>query len=92
MIRSFTHKGLHKFFTTGSTAGIQAKHKERMAKILLLLDGATAVQDIALPSYDLHKLKGNMKNLWAVKVSGNWRVTFRFEDGDVYVVNYLDYH
>ena len=92
MIQSFNHKGLQKFFETGSTAGIQAKHEKRLLNILGLLDRATQVQDMAIPGYDLHPLKGNMKGLWAVKVSGNWRVVFKFENGDAYVVNYLDYH
>lgn len=92
MIKTFVHKGLCKFYETGSNAGIQAKHADKLSKILALLDRAETVQDIALPSYDLHPLKGDMKGLWSVKVNGNWRVVFRFENGDAYVLNYLDYH
>jgi proteic killer suppression protein len=92
MIKSFTHKGLFKFFETGSTSGIQAKHAARLSCILGVLDAAQSLQDIALPSYDLHPLKGDKKGLWSIKVSGNWRIVFCFEEGDVYVVNYLDYH
>lgn len=92
MIKTWAHKGLKKFFETGSTAGIQAKHATRLGAILTLLNEAEIVQDMNVPSYDLHPLKGNMKGLWAVKVSGNWRITFGFENGAAYVVDYLDYH
>jgi len=92
MIKTFAHKGLKKFFETGTTAGIQTKHSVRLSNILGQLDMSVSVQDMALPGYDLHPLKGNMKGLWAVKVSGNWRIVFRFENGDAYVVDYLDYH
>lgn len=92
MIKTFVHKGLFKFFETGSTAGIQPKHAVRLGHILASLNHARQVQDMALPGYDLHPLKGNMKGLWSVKVSGNWRVVFRFENGNAYVVDYLDYH
>jgi proteic killer suppression protein len=92
MIKSFVHKGLWKFYETGSTAGIQAKHATRLSLMLAVLNRARTVQDIALPGYDLHPLKGNMKGLWSVKVNGNWRLVFRFEDGDAYVLDYLDYH
>ena len=92
MIKSFAHKGLEAFFRTGSSKGIQAKHAERLARILDRLDAATEVRDMAAPGYDLHGLKGELAGHWAVKVSGNWRLTFRFEHGDAYVVNYQDYH
>ncbi len=92
MIKSFAHKGLKKFWENGSTAGIQAKHAERVKNILAFLNRARQVQDMGLPGYDLHPLKGNMKGLWAVKVSGNWRIVFRFENGDAYVVDLMDYH
>lgn len=92
MIKSFAHKGLARFFHTGSTAGIQAKHAIRVQMILALLDKAEAVGDLALPALELHPLKGSMKGLWAVKVSGNWRITFRFEQGDAEIVDYQDYH
>ena len=92
MIKSFAHKGLLKFFETDSTAGIQAKHADKLATILTALDGAEVVQDMDYPGFRLHPLKGNMKGLWAVKVSGNWWVVFRFENGNAYVVDYKDYH
>lgn len=92
MIKSFAHKGLLKFFETGSIAGIQAMHAKRLEVILGALDQARVVGDMALPGLKLHSLKGSKKGLWAVSVSGNWRVVFRFEDGHAYVVDYLDYH
>jgi Plasmid maintenance system killer protein len=92
MIKSFVHKGLEEFFLTRSTRGIQAKHAARIDMILDLLDKASTVEDTDFPGSALHRLKGDMKHLWSVKVSGNWRITFRFESGDVYIVNYQDYH
>lgn len=92
MIQSFTHKGLERFFLDGVKRGIQAKHEAKLADILDLLDAAVSVQDMNFPGSGLHPLKGNLKGHWAVKVSGNWRVTFRFENGDAHEVNYLDYH
>lgn len=92
MIKTFAHKGLQSFFETGTTAGIQVKHATRLQNILGVLNQARQVQDMALPGYDLHPLKGNLKGLWALKVNGNWRIIFRFESGHAYVVDYLDYH
>ena len=92
MIKSFTHKGLEDFFYEGTTKGIQVKHAERLRNILDLLDYAEAVRDMNFPSSGLHQLKGKSKGIWSVKVSGNWRLTFRFECGNAYVVNYEDYH
>lgn len=92
MIKSFVHKGLEVFFLTGSTKGIQAKHADRLARILDRLDAAATVQDMNAPGLALHALKGGLADHWAVKVSGNWRVTFRFDQGEAHVVNYQDYH
>ena len=92
MIRSFVHKGLEQFFRTGSTAGIQAKHAKKLRTILYKLDYAKTMEQINFDGARLHPLKGDKKGLWAIKVSGNWRVTFEFDDGDVYIVNYTDYH
>ncbi|WP_416395653.1 type II toxin-antitoxin system RelE/ParE family toxin [Allohahella sp. A8] len=92
MIRSFKHKGLAKFFKTGNTAGIQADHAKRLRLVLATLNAASAVKDMDLPGLRLHQLVGNRSGLWSVTVSGNWRVTFRFEDGDAEIVNYEDYH
>lgn len=92
MIKTFAHKGLYKFFETGSTVGIQAIHAKRLNLILTTLDQAARIEDMGLPGFRLHPLRGDKKGLWAVSVSGNWRVTFRFEDGYAYVLNYVDYH
>ena len=92
MIISFKHKGLQKFYKTGNTSGIQVAHRKRLKVQLTALDTAIEIQDVDLPGFRLHKLKGKMKGLWAIDVSGNWRITFEFSDGNVFVVNYKDYH
>lgn len=92
MIKSFSHKGLERFYATGSTSGIQMKHVARLRLILTNLDQAESPNDMDLPGLRLHELKGNRKETWSVSVSGNWRVTFKFAGNDVEVVNYEDYH
>ena len=92
MIRGFRHKGLAKFFETGSKAGVQAQHADRLRLILGRLSAATAPQDMALPGLSCHPLKGDRQGTWAVSVSGNWRVTFRFVGKDADAVDYEDYH
>jgi proteic killer suppression protein len=92
MIISFAHKGLERFYHTGATSGIQAIHAKRLRLILTLLDAAIVIKDMDAPCLRLHKLKGEKKDIWAVTVQANWRVTFRFEGGNAEVVNYEDYH
>lgn len=92
MIISFQHKGLKLFFETGSTAGIQAKHSTKLNTLLTALDAAETVQAMAVPSWNLHPLQGDLAGHWSVKVSGNWRLTFKFENGHAHIVNYQDYH
>ncbi len=92
MIKSFKHKGLEKLFLTGSKAGIQAAHAKRLRLILGRLNAATNSKDMNLPGLHLHELKGNRQGTWSVRVSGNWRITFRFNGVDVEIVNYEDYH
>jgi proteic killer suppression protein len=92
VIQSFAHKGLERFYHTGSKSGIQAKHAERLRLILSNLDQAEGPEDMDLPGLALHELKGKRKGVWAVKVSGNWRVTFHFVGRDAGMVNYEDYH
>ena len=92
MIKSFRHKGLKAFYSTGSKAGIQAKHADRFRLILARHEAAYEAEDMNLPGLRLHKLTGNFKGFWAVEVSGNWRVIFKFEGHDAHVVDYLDYH
>ncbi len=92
MIKSFKHKGLEKFFTKGRTAGIQSDHRARLEERLQALHTAFAVEDMNIPGWRLHALKGDRKGQWTINVSGNWRVIFEFVDGHAYVVNYEDYH
>jgi proteic killer suppression protein len=91
-IKSFRHKGLERFFETGSKAGIQAKHGERLRLILGRLNVSAGPQDMNLPGLDLHELHGRRAGTWTVKVSGNWRVTFLFAGKDAESVDYEDYH
>jgi len=91
-IKTFRHKGLERFFTTGSKAGIQAKHAERLRLILGRLSSAVTPGDMRLPGLDLHELRGPRQRTWAVTVSGNWRITFTFDGRDVERVDYEDYH
>jgi proteic killer suppression protein len=91
-IKAFRHKGLEQFFTTGNTRGIQAKHEERLRLILGSLNAAIAPRDMNLPGLGLHQLQGSRKGTWAVKVSGNWRVTFGFAGKDADHVDYEDCH
>jgi proteic killer suppression protein len=92
MIKSFNHKGLKLFFEKGALSGIQAKHHKKLRLQLSALHTAQCIEDMDLPGYNLHPLKGQRKDFWSITVNGNWRVTFVFEDGDAYVVNYEDYH
>ena len=92
MIKSFKHKGLQKFYETGKTTGIQAEHKKRLKLQLVALNTATEIEDMDIPGFKLHPLKGKRKGIWTISVSGNWRLTFEFEDGNVYILNYEDYH
>ncbi len=92
MILSFAHKGLERFYHTGNTSGIQAIHAKRLQLILALLDAAVVVKDMDAPGLSLHGLKGKKKDIWAVTVQANWRVTFRFQGGNAEIVNYEDYH
>lgn len=92
MLKSFKHKGLRLFYETGSTKGIQSEHVKKLRMRLFALDTASEIEDINLPGFTLHPLQGDKEGTWSIKVSGNWRVTFTFENGDVYIVNYEDYH
>jgi len=92
MILRFQHKGLARFFTTGSLAGIQPVHASRLSLILATLSAATEPGDMSLPGLRLHPLKGSKQGRWAVDVSGNWRVTFCFTGIDADDVDYEDYH
>ncbi len=92
MIKSFRHKGLKRFFTTGSIAGINPKHAARLEERLQALHTAIAINDMDIPGWRLHLLKGDHAGFWSINVTGNWRVVFEFKDGHAYIVNYEDYH
>lgn len=92
MILAFKHKGLRKFFEIGSTAGIQANHAKRLRLQLAALDTAETINDMDIPGFSLHPLKGEMRGRWSISVNGNWRLTFEFRDGNVHVLDYEDYH
>ena len=92
MIKSFKHKGLKRFYETGSARGIQTKHEKRLRMQLAALDTAKEINDLEIPGYKLHPLKGDRKGIWAITVNGNWRLTFEFSDGNAYVLDYEDYH
>jgi proteic killer suppression protein len=91
-VTSFRHKGLERFFSGGSKAGIQARHADRLRLILGRLNVASTPADMRLPGLDLHELQGRRQGTWAVTVSGNWRLTFGFEGHDAVHVNYEDSH
>jgi toxin HigB-1 len=92
MIKSFRHKGLRQFFETGDPRKIQTQHIKKLTLILTLLDAAAEVDDMNFPGSQFHSLKGDRRGDYAMSVSGNWRITFRFTDGDAYDLNYEDYH
>jgi len=92
MIMSFKHKGLRRYYETGSTRGIQANHAKRLRMQLAALDTAVEIADLDIPGYGLHLLKGKRKGIWAITVNGNWRLTFEFSDGNAYLLDYEDYH
>lgn len=92
MILSFKHKGLRKFYETGSKVGIQAIHVKRLRLMLSAFDTAKTIDDMDIPGFNLHTLKGSREGIWSISISGNWRLTFKFEDGNVHTVTYEDYH
>jgi proteic killer suppression protein len=92
MIKSFRHKGLRRLFDTGNTSGVQASHAKRLRMQLAALDTAQSIEDMDIPGYRLHPLKGAMRGRWSIWVSGNWRLTFEFQNGNAYVLDYEDYH
>lgn len=92
MIVSFRHKGLRKFFETGSLAGIQPHHAPRLKNLLWALNTSEIVEDMDQPGFNFHMLSGLKKTRWSVNVSGNWRLTFEFENGNAYIIDYEDYH
>lgn len=92
MIESFRHKGLRRLFERGDASGVQASHAKRLRLQLAALDTAKTIEDMEIPGFRLHPLKGQMRGRWSVTVNGNWRMTFEFRDGNAYVLDYEDYH
>jgi len=92
VIKTFRHKGIEKFFNTGSKAGIQPKHENKLRLQLFALNNAKSEKDINAPGWDLHPLQGKLGGHWAITVDGNWRLTFSFEGEEAILVDYQDYH
>jgi proteic killer suppression protein len=92
MIKSFAHKGIEKFFRTGSKAGIQAANADKLSRLLSQLNQAESPEDMGLPGWGLHPLQGALDGHWSVSVNGIWRLTFRFDSTDAILVDYQDYH
>ena len=92
MIRSIRHKGLRRLFEEDDSRGVIADHAEKLRDILARLNAGSTTADMALPGFRLHRLKGALRGSWAVTVRANWRVIFRFADGDASDVDYVDYH
>ena len=92
MIKSFKHKGLERLFFKGIASGVQADYATRITLMLDAIDAAEQVKELDLPGFRLHRLKGDKRNLWSVRVSANWRITFEFENGDAYILDLEDYH
>ena len=92
MIQNFKHKGLKQLFESGIAKGVNPKHAKRLMNILALLETAETTDDMDLPGLKLHQLKGKRKETWAVTVSGNWRTTFKIQNGDALDIDYEDYH
>lgn len=92
MIKSFRYKGLKNFYETGSTSGIQANHASHLRMQLIAFETAQVIEDMNIPGFRLHLLKGRLRNCWSISVSSNWRLTFEFCEGHVYILDYEDYH
>ncbi|TFZ01687.1 peptidase [Ramlibacter rhizophilus] len=91
-MKSFRHKGLETFFHTGSKAGIQAAHASKLSRLLARLNASSRAEDMNLPGFGLHGLKGDQAGRFSVSVNGNWRLTFTFEGADAILLDYEDYH
>jgi len=92
VIRSFKHRGLKRFYERGDPRGIRPDLVDTVQEILTVLDTAGTPQAMNLPGYRLHSLKGDRKGFWAVRVTANRRIIFRFEDADAFDVELIDYH
>lgn len=92
MIESIKHRQLQRLYERGDRSGIGANIRDRVERILLVLDQAQTIEDADIPGYRLHALTGNRQGVWSIRVTGNWRITFRFEDGNVHDLDLEDYH
>ena len=92
MIKSFRHKGLKRLYETGKTSGVQTSHTNRLRMQLVALDTSQTIEDMDIPGFKLHPLKGKLKGRWSVSVSGNWRIIFEFRAGKAFILDYEDYH
>jgi len=92
VIKSIRHKGLRRYYESGSASGVKADHRKKLRLQLTALDTAHSIDDLDIPGFRLHPLKGDRSGHWAIDVSGNWRLTFRFDGGDVHELDYEDYH
>ena len=92
MIQSIRHKGLNRLYQSDDARGVIHEHREKLRDILARLDAAGDPQDMDIPGFGLHALRGDLRGFWAVTVRANWRVIFRFADGNACDVDYLDYH
>lgn len=92
MIENIRHRGLRRLYERGDRRGIGANMRDRVERILLILDQAETLDDMDIPGYRLHPLIGDRQGTWSIRVTGNWRITFRFEDGNVLDVDLEDYH
>jgi toxin HigB-1 len=92
MIKSFKHKGLELYYLTDNAKGIIQEHKTKIRRILTQLNSAEDIQDMNSPDFSLHNLKGDRQKIWSITVRANWRITFKFERGNAYILDYEDYH
>jgi toxin HigB-1 len=92
MIKRFQHRGLKRLFEDDDRKGINAEHVEKVRRILAHLKSSSQPEDMDIPGFRLHLLRGDMEGFWSVTVRANWRIVFRFEDGDVTDVDLIDYH
>ncbi|MSP39374.1 MAG: peptidase [Deltaproteobacteria bacterium] len=92
MIASFKHRGLRMLFEDDDPRRLSAAQVDKIKRILARLDESTEIKHMALPAFGLHPLKGDLKGFWAVSVSGNWRIIFRFNNSNAYDVDLVDYH
>ena len=92
LIQTFKSKALEKLFKEGNAKGIPKEFEKRTRARLEVIDAAIIIDDIRIPGYDLHELKGDRQGSWSIKVSGNWRITFTFQDNNAYDIELEDYH